>query len=709
MSSGGVGLSDQDNLLEKARLLLQRERELFEQRLKFEQLSVWLAVGQALPELFVERGRSLPQILDRLRKLLIGKLRLQRVLTFEIAPGELRPLAPGGDPRGFSPEALAFLDGKASGVCNEPQSVPLIAEAIGLDRFMWSRIQGARDLPILLVAGFDRAKAVFQAPFGDNDVGYFGNAARQTEALLGNYLLVGELEREKEQLEHANRTLGQRDQELSKASDELILANETLEQRVRDRTAELASKNRELRLIFDNVDQGLVVIDVHGRMALERSRRIDDWFGSVRGEPRLFEYLAEDRRFAEALDLGLEALRDDILPREVCVDQLPEALRVGARHFRCRYLPIEEGGSWVSLLLVIDDVTEQLIRAREEAEQRELLAAFSGLMRDRTGFLRFMDECEQMLAELERPTTTEARQKDLLHTLKGNAATLGLQVVADLCHRSESELEDLRTLTPESSERLRSRWTVVAETLRTLAPAGLRKMLELSEVELARLAARAQSGASATQIVQELEHLRWEPVARALERLGQQARAVALRLGKGDLDIQTESDDLRLDPHRWGPLWSALIHVVRNAVDHGLEPAHERHAAGKPDRGQLRFSARCVGESLRLELSDDGRGVDWERVRELCQARGTPTDTRTDLVNALLSSAFSTKTEVTETSGRGVGMAAVAYAVRELSGVVAVESEARHGTCWVLTFPLAVPAPSSSRGQSGDGETRPSN
>lgn len=709
MSSGVVGLSDQDNLLEKARLLLQRERELFEQRLKFEQLSVWLAVGQALPELFVERGRSLPQILDRIRKLLIGKLRLQRVLTFEIAPGQLRPLAPGGDPRVFSPEALAFLDGKASGVCNEPQSFPLIAEAVGLDRFMWSRIQRARDLPILLVAGFDRAKAAFQAPFGDNDVGYFSNAARQTEALLGNYLLVGELEREKEQLELANRTLEQRDQELSKATDELVLANETLEQRVRDRTVELAGKNRELRLIFDNVDQGLVVIDLDGRMAVERSRRLDDWFGPVHGDARIFEYLAADPRFSEALDLGLEALRDDILPREICIAQLPEAMRIGVRHFRCRYLPIEEGGTCVSLLLVIDDVTELLTRTREEAEQRELLAAFSGLMRDRTGFLRFMDECEQMLTELDKPTTTEARQKHLLHTLKGNSATLGLQVVADLCHRSESELADLGTLKPESSERLRSRWAVVAEALRTLAPAGLRKMLELSEVELARLAERAQSGASATQIVQELEQLRWEPVARALDRLGQQARAIALRLGKGDLDVQTESDELRLDPHRWGPLWSALIHVVRNAVDHGLESTDERHAVGKPDRGQLRFSARRVGESLRLELSDDGRGVDWERVRELCQARGRPSSTRDDLASALLSPDFSTKTEVTETSGRGVGMAAVAYAVRELAGVIAVESEAQHGTRWVLTFPLTLPAPSPSRGQSGDAGMRPSN
>jgi HPt (histidine-containing phosphotransfer) domain-containing protein len=700
MASDGAVLSDQENLLEKARLLLQRERELFELRLKFEQLAVWLAVGQALPELFMERGRSLPQLLDRVRKLLIGKLRLQRVLTFEVVPGELRPLAPGGDPRVFSDEARASFDAQAGGVCNDAQSFPLVAEAVGLDRFMWSRIQGARAVPILLVAGFDRAKAAFQSPFGDNDLGYFSNATRQIEALLGNYLLVGELEREKEQLERTNLTLGERDRELSQATDELRLANETLEQRVRDRTAELGSKNRELRLVFDNVDQGLVMIDLEGHMAVERSRRIDGWFGAAHGAPRLFEYLAADRRFAEALDVGLEALRDDFLPREVCLAQLPETLRIGARHFKCRYLPIEEADVWVSLLLVIDDITEQLTRDREEAEQRELLAAFSGLMRDRTGFLRFMEESEQMLAELVHATTTDTRQKQLLHTLKGNAATLGLQVVADLCHLNESEFENLGSLRPESRERLRARWDIVAEALRKLAPTGLQKMLELSEVELKRLTQRARDGASALQIVQELEHLRWEPVSRIVDRLGQQAHALALRLGKGDVHVQTESDDLRLDPDRWGPLWSALIHVVRNAVDHGLEAAPERRAAGKSERGRLRLSARRQAESFRLEISDDGRGVDWARVRELCHARGKPADTPADLTDALLSPGFSTKDEVTETSGRGVGLAAVAYAVRELSGAVSIESDAKQGTSWVLTFPFAFAARSPSDGAS---------
>jgi len=685
-------LVDHEHLLEKARMLLQRERELFELRTKFEQLALWLSVGQALPELFVERGKPLTQILDRLRKLLISKLRLQRVLVFELSPDELAPLSPPGAPRTLPPEARAFLDAQASGVCNEAASAPLLSEVVGLYRFMWGRLTRARGAPILLVAGFDATKAAFQSPFGDNDVAHFGNAMRQAEALLANYLLVDELEREKAQLEQANLTLEQRDRELSKATEQLLAVNETLELRVRERTMALASKNAELRLIFDNVDQGLIIVDLEGRMARERSRAVESWFGPAPEAALLSDYLAADRRFAELLSFGLETLRDDVMPQAVCLAQLPETLRLGDRQFRCRYLPIETESRAPSLLLVIDDVTQQLERAREESQQRELLAAFTAMMRDRAGFLRFFEEVDHTLAELSGATTADARRKQLLHTLKGNAGTLGLHVLAELCHAAETELENRDSVVPDSIQPLRARWEAVSGSLLSLAPTGLHKMLELSEADLSRLGQLARGGAPAHQIVEELERLRWEPVSRILDRLGQQARGLALRLGKGAIEVTVEADDLRLDPARWEPLWAALVHVVRNAVDHGLEPVAERVGAGKTGPGCVRLCARRLADGYRLELSDDGRGVDWARVRSVCLARGRSAESGEDLIEALLSDGFSTKSEITETSGRGVGLSALAAVVRDLAGGIAMESDTGRGTSWVLTFPRAFAA-----------------
>jgi serine phosphatase RsbU (regulator of sigma subunit) len=245
--------AEEQLLREKARLLLQRERELFELRLKLDQLAVWLSIGQELPELFLHRGASPEAVWDRVRKTLLGRLQLQRVLILEVHSSVLRALTPTGLERDFPIEARLLLEARPWGWCNDPKAdsnqpgVAALAETLGLHQFMWSRIARAQGSPVLMAGGFDRTKAAFRSPFVENDAAYFSNAAQHMESLLENALLVAELEIEKDQLREVNLSLEQRDQALQKAAKELLAANENLEQHVRERTEELARKNLELR------------------------------------------------------------------------------------------------------------------------------------------------------------------------------------------------------------------------------------------------------------------------------------------------------------------------------------------------------------------------------------------------------------------------------------------------------------------------------
>jgi len=193
---------------------------------------------------------------------------------------------------------------------------------------------------------------------------------------------------------------------------------------------------------------------------------------------------------------------------------------------------------------------------------------------------------------------------------------------------------------------------------------------------------------------------RCEPVERAFERLATNARALARRLGKGDIEIEVEGHGLGLDPKRWEPLWTELVHVIRNAVDHGIEPAAEREDAGKSQQARLRFSASLLERDLVIELADDGRGIDWEAVRAAALARGLPAGSDGELLAALLAPGLTTSAVVSATSGRGLGMAAVSARVHELQGELTVETTRGAGTCWRLSFPRSTLRPYEGEQQS---------
>jgi two-component system chemotaxis sensor kinase CheA len=493
-----------------------------------------------------------------------------------------------------------------------------------------------------------------------------------------------------DELEALGNAFNQMVSELNDSYARLEGLNHNLEQRVEERTRELAHRNQELRVVLDTINEGLLSVTADGSLTPERSAMIDRWFGPPPGKTTFVEYMTNvDSSFGEAFKFGYEALQEAVLPIEVCLAQLPSRLSHADRRFAVSYLPLGMGGPQDGLLVVINDITEQLKLAQQDTEQREQLAAFQGFTRDRTGFITFCEEAGQIVQDVTSGALDLVTQKRLVHTLKGNASLAGLTSMVQLCHDIEDELEESRSVevTP-LVQALRGRWKMLTESLRVFF--GERgDTVELSVRELNRLCEELGRGVDVAKVLQRLGGLRLESVEKPLGRLASHARALGERLGKGDAQVEIHGHGLRLDPMRWAPLWSDLVHVVRNAVDHGFETPDERLRVGKPQRPRLRLGGYLRENELVIEIEDDGRGIDWQAVQHSASEQGIIAESERDLTAALFAPGVTSRALVTSTSGRGVGLAAVYARVQELGGRVTVNTRPGIGTCWRFSFPIS--------------------
>lgn len=187
--------------------------------------------------------------------------------------------------------------------------------------------------------------------------------------------------------------------------------------------------------------------------------------------------------------------------------------------------------------------------------------------------------------------------------------------------------------------------------------------------------------------------LRTAPLLRILEQLPRLAREVAQQVGKR-VEVELRGAELELDRAILDRLGDPLVHLLRNAIDHGLESAPERRAAGKSETGRIVIEARREKDEVRIALSDDGGGIDLDAVRARAVARGLiPSELADDLPPAdvaalIFQPGLSTAASVTEVSGRGVGMDAVRATVEALGGRVELETARGVGTATTLVVPI---------------------
>lgn len=200
-----------------------------------------------------------------------------------------------------------------------------------------------------------------------------------------------------------------------------------------------------------------------------------------------------------------------------------------------------------------------------------------------------------------------------------------------------------------------------------------------------------------SKLMRELQDLsmsmRMVPLKALFQKTGRLVRDVARKAGK-QVELAAEGEETEIDRTMVDLVTDPLVHMVRNAVDHGLETPAERRAAGKPATGTVRLAAYHSGGSVVLELSDDGRGLDRERLVRKAIERGLIESDKgmsdAEVYNLIFAPGFSTAETVTDLSGRGVGMDVVRRNIEALRGRVDIASAPGRGTTFTIRLPLTL-------------------
>ncbi|MDD2582317.1 MAG: chemotaxis protein CheA [Desulfuromonadaceae bacterium] len=187
--------------------------------------------------------------------------------------------------------------------------------------------------------------------------------------------------------------------------------------------------------------------------------------------------------------------------------------------------------------------------------------------------------------------------------------------------------------------------------------------------------------------------IRMIPIGQLYEKMSRIVRKISREQGKR-VDLKFFGADTELDKLIVEDISDPMMHIIRNAIDHGIEPGDVRTAQGKDEKGTIRISSFQKGNHVVIEIEDDGGGIDVEKVKNMALQKGLVTDisavSNRDAIDFIFLPGFSTNESVNEVSGRGVGMDVVRNNISEISGIVDVETRKGEGSRFIITLPITL-------------------
>jgi two-component system chemotaxis sensor kinase CheA len=470
---------------------------------------------------------------------------------------------------------------------------------------------------------------------------------------------------------------------------------------------ELATILKQNKEILDNLREAFFIIKKDLTIAPTTSASCRVLFGRDPGRKPLGNILGFRDDKEAFLRMALEQLFDDFMPTEVTLRMMPrQVMTVKNRSLDLAYTLIRDQQNKPDRVIVVAaDVTETVLQQQAYQKQLDTSNCLFSILQNRDAFLEFLADFKNDLQTLRSSKHRETCMR-VLHTIKGNSGVYNLDFLQKRIHAMETMVAQKKSSDTaffafiqkaandieEQMIRFLQRHQKILDIDYRESRKDIHTMTGEQLRDLLALARDVESGTRKV-LIKELENLRNRPLSILTAPLHNSVHRVAKKLGR-DIDFTIAGDGWRTDIESLSPLFRSLVHLVNNACDHGIEPPDDRVAAGKPARGSLRLSmGPDDGFGLKIVIEDDGAGIHADRILEVARKKNLLPELQLqklnkDQIHALIFlDGFSTSTEISQTSGRGVGMSAVKAEVEKLDGSITIETKPGSGTCFTLRIP----------------------
>ncbi|WP_439861345.1 GAF domain-containing protein [Pseudomonas sp. MBLB4136] len=517
--------------------------------------------------------------------------------------------------------------------------------------------------------------------------------------------------------------------------------NRTLERKVEERTAALKQKNEDIANMFSNMHQGLFTIVDNGLIHPEYATYLETIFETKEIANRNFVdfMLKRSTLNAEMID-GISTAVASIVGEDAMMYEFNSHLLIGEltlefpgrphKLIELDWDPIVDDQDVVTKLMVtVRDVTAlKALQAEAEGQKQELMIIGEILAVDAEKFSAFIDG-SSTLVEKCRAIIEQTEEKDQgklaelfrnIHTVKGNARTYGLKHITDTVHQVENTFDQLRKNDdmPWQPADLLDELAYAERALQFYRSIFKDKLgrdrqvsggMQIDRAQLKRLLdnmaalCEAELPGNVSSIVKATYHslatLESAPLEEVIADVLDSVQSLANELDKPAPTVLIADHEAHIRKEAGGMLGNIFMHVLRNAVDHGIEGPDERLAKGKAAQGCIRIDAIEADGAITYAVRDDGRGVALSKIFAKAVASGlypadAPRPAASEIANLIFASGFSTADQVTEVSGRGVGMDAVRDFLESAGGGIEVRLDAgdEHADYRAFTTLIRLPA-----------------